>query len=86
MKMMHEEIRAPRFNARRGCGALQMEVLDTMPATITIDEAAAVLGVSRNSAYSAVARGEIPAIRIGRRLLVPKAALERLLESAETPK
>ena len=40
--------------------------------TLTVEEAAASLGISRASAYEAVRRGEIPAIRIGRRILVPR--------------
>ena len=47
--------------------------------TMTVEEAAEVLGISRASAYDAVARGEIPCIRIGRRILIPKVALERIL-------
>ena len=47
--------------------------------TLTVDEAARILGVGRNSAYQAIARGELPVIRVGKRLLVPKAALEKLL-------
>jgi excisionase family DNA binding protein len=49
---------------------------------LTIEEAAGQLRISRNSAYEAARRGEIPTIRLGRRLLVPLAALERLLEQA----
>ena len=48
--------------------------------TMTVEEAAAALGISRNLAYAAARDGRIPAIRIGRRLLVPRRALERLLE------
>ena len=48
----------------------------------TISEAACMLGISRGSAYEAAKRGEIPTIRIGRRLLVPLAALERMLGGA----
>jgi excisionase family DNA binding protein len=48
--------------------------------TLTVPEVAARLGLSRNGAYDAVAAGHIPSIRIGRRLLVPRAALERLLD------
>jgi excisionase family DNA binding protein len=44
-----------------------------------VEEAAQALGISRAFAYEAVARGEIPCIRIGRRILVPKAALAKLL-------
>ncbi len=39
--------------------------------TITVSEAAVVLGLSRNSAYNAAARGEIPVLSVGHRLLVP---------------
>lgn len=40
------------------------------------------LDLSRNGSYEAVKRGEIPVIRIGRKIRVPVAAMERLLESA----
>ncbi len=45
----------------------------------TVEEAAQLLGISRSFAYEAVQRGGIPAMRIGRRILVPKAALDRFL-------
>ncbi len=48
--------------------------------TVTVAEAAKLLGISRNSAYRAVSVGEIPSIRLGHRLVIPKAALERMLE------
>jgi excisionase family DNA binding protein len=47
--------------------------------TYTVEEAAQLLGLSRNGAYIAAQRGELPTIRIGKRLLVPKAALDRML-------
>ena len=50
--------------------------------TITVPEAAQLLGVSRMTAYTAVREGSIPSVRIGRRLLVPRAALERFLAAA----
>lgn len=50
--------------------------------TFTIPEAGTVLGVGRTAAYDAARRGEIPTIRVGRRLLVPRAALERLVGDA----
>ncbi len=50
-------------------------------ATITVPEAAKKLGIGRNQAYEGVKAGEIPSIRIGGRILVPRAALERLLET-----
>ena len=51
--------------------------------TVTIDEAAPIIGVSRGSAYAAARSGEIPTLRIGKRLLVPVAALRRLLGEFE---
>ena len=50
--------------------------------TLTVEEAGKALGVSRMTAYAAVHSGQIPSIRIGRRLLVPRAAFERLLAGA----
>lgn len=50
--------------------------------TYTIPEAGKRLRIGRNQAYAAAKRGEIPTIKIGRRLVVPKSAFERFLESA----
>lgn len=47
--------------------------------TLSVEEAAKVLGIGRNLCYDRVKTGEIPAIKIGRRLLVPRSALEKLL-------
>jgi excisionase family DNA binding protein len=48
--------------------------------TLSVSETAKLLGVSRNGAYEAIAKGELPSIRVGRRLLVPRVALERMLD------
>jgi excisionase family DNA binding protein len=48
-----------------------------------VPEAGRLLGLNRNKAYAAAAAGEIPTIRFGRLLKVPKAALDRLLEATE---
>jgi excisionase family DNA binding protein len=50
-------------------------------ATYTIEQAARVLGISRNLAYACARAGEIPTIKLGGRLVVPKLALERMLEA-----
>ena len=44
-------------------------------ATITIPEAAELLGVGRSAAYEAARRGQLPTRRVGRKLLVPVPAL-----------
>ncbi|TSE03753.1 helix-turn-helix domain-containing protein [Mesorhizobium intechi] len=51
-----------------------------MRRTVTVEEAAKALGIGRNAAYEGVRHGQIPAIKIGKRLLVPRAALERMLD------
>ena len=48
--------------------------------THTLTEAASRLGISRALAYEAAQRGELPVCRVGRRVLVPRVALLRLLE------
>lgn len=47
--------------------------------TLSVEETAKLLGIGRNLCYERVKTGEIPAIKIGRRLLVPRSALEKLL-------
>lgn len=47
--------------------------------TLTVTECAKCLGIGRNSAYEAISKGEIPAVKISKRLLVPRAALEKML-------
>ena len=52
---------------------------------LTVEEAAKILNLSRASAYQGVAHGEIPSIRVGRRILVPRQALERMLKGNSKP-
>lgn len=47
--------------------------------TFTVAEAAQILGIGRTAAYEAARAGQLPTIRIGKRILVPAVALERLL-------
>lgn len=51
--------------------------------TISVGEAGRRLGVGRNQAYEAARSGQLPTIRIGKRILVPVAAFERMLEGTE---
>jgi hypothetical protein len=52
---------------------------DSQCATVTIETTGKLFGLSRAAAYAAARAGEIPTIRFGRRLVVPKAALRKLL-------
>jgi Helix-turn-helix domain len=55
------------------------------PLTMTVPEAGKrFFNLSRNAAYAAAARGEIPVVKIGRLLRVPVRACERMLEEAGT--
>ena len=57
---------------------------DVKALTISVPEAGRhYFGLSRNAAYAAAERGDIPTIKIGRLLKVPVRALEQMLE---TPK
>jgi excisionase family DNA binding protein len=47
--------------------------------TYTVPEFGQMLGIGKNQSYEAAKRGEFPVIKIGKRLLVPKAAGDRLL-------
>jgi excisionase family DNA binding protein len=47
--------------------------------TYTVQEAARLLGISRGVAYEAVRTGQIRAITVGRRILIPPSALTELL-------
>jgi excisionase family DNA binding protein len=51
--------------------------------TLTVEETAALLRIGRGTAYAAIRDGSLPSIRVGKRILVPAAALDRLLEQVE---
>jgi excisionase family DNA binding protein len=50
--------------------------------TLSVEEAAQLLGISRALAYELVRRGELPRLQLGRRILVPRRALEELVAAA----
>ncbi len=51
--------------------------------TITVEEAGCMLGISRGLAYQMAREGKIPTIRFGKRMVVPRKAVDRLLEKSE---
>jgi excisionase family DNA binding protein len=55
---------------------------DAQRRTVTIKEAARILGIGRDQAYNAARLGQLPVIKIGKRLLVSLPALEKMLEEA----
>lgn len=59
--------------------------MDRERLTVTVEEAAELLGVSRAFAYELVARKELPSLKLGRRVIIPRRALERLLDIESEP-
>jgi excisionase family DNA binding protein len=57
-----------------------MTTLADLPDVLTVDEAAKILRISRSTAYAAVRKGDLPVLRIGRRILIPKANLMTVLD------
>jgi excisionase family DNA binding protein len=51
--------------------------------TLTIEEAGKLLGVSRPTAYKLAKTKQIPTITLGRRIFVPRAALNKMLEDVD---
>jgi excisionase family DNA binding protein len=47
---------------------------------LTVGEAARLLRLSKTTTYDQIRQGSIPSIRMGKRILVPRAALMRMLE------
>jgi len=48
--------------------------------TMTIDEASVLLGIGRSLAYQMAHNGQLPVIRLGKRLLVSRKAFEAMLD------
>ena len=59
--------------------------MGTEPLVYTPAQIQQLLGLSKNSVYQRIADGSLPAVRLGRRLVIPRAALEKLLEQAVVP-
>lgn len=74
----------PTTAPRRGAPARHTtDRLGELPPTLTVEQAGEMLGISRRSAYRAVARGDLPTLRLGRRILVPTPRLLALLGAGD---
>jgi excisionase family DNA binding protein len=52
---------------------------DIQSLTVTVEQAAKLLGIGRSTAYELVHTGDIPSLRLGRRIVVPTAELAKRL-------
>jgi excisionase family DNA binding protein len=61
----------------------RMQIRQTRAETMPAAEAARRLGIGKSSLYEALARGEVPGLRIGGRWVVPRARFERFINGEE---
>ena len=66
-------------NSGGGRRGLPRQAVNGNRLCITVPEAAEMLGISRNFAYELVKQKQLPVIKFGKRLLIPRAALEKML-------
>ena len=62
-----------RKEANQRCGDRER------PATYSVPEAGRIVGIGKNASYDAARSGQLPTLRFGRKLRVPRVALERML-------
>lgn len=74
---MSDETMAAVMTQARGDGPAIPD--PSVKPTLTVEETAHVLGIIRGGAYEGVRSGDIPSLRIGRRVIVPTAQLRALL-------
>ena len=66
--------RGLRLQKQHGAGVNEN---GTAPLLLSVDQAAKLLGISRNLCYEQISEGTIPHVRLGRRVLVSRVALEQ---------
>ena len=57
--------------------------MDEKRLTVSVDECAVLLGISRGLCFQMVHEGKIPHLRFNKRILIPKWAIQRLLQEPE---
>jgi excisionase family DNA binding protein len=69
------------MKAKPGTPELLIKTNETL--TLSVSEVAKALGTSNNTVYEAVRQGQIPVVRWGRRIFIPKIALAKMLDEAK---
>jgi excisionase family DNA binding protein len=57
----------------------------TPPLLLSVPQAARLLGVGTTLCWELVHGGQLPSVRLGRRVLVPRVAVEQLAQTGEAP-
>ena len=60
-----------------------MDIMDEKKLTVSVDECAVLLGISRGLCFQMVHEGKIPHLRFNKRIVIPKWAIEELLGKRE---
>lgn len=50
-----------------------------LPLVLTVDEARRILRIGRRQLYQAIARQDVPAVKVGRSIRIPRSSLEAWL-------
>ena len=80
MSLIASTARELASRASDGISVLLLWHPDDNGLTLSVEDAGKRLGISRGLAYALVASGEIPSLRLGRRLVAPVRALEAMLD------
>ena len=75
----------PSAGGPRGGEARALTAPSSRKLTLTVEEAATLIGISRAQAYRCVRRGQLRAVQLGRRIVVPVVAIEELLSTSINP-
>ena len=57
-------------------------MLAELPAVLTVDEARRVLRIGRRQLYRAIARHDVPAVKLGRSIRIPRSGLQAWLAAS----
>jgi len=68
---------------QKGKGSSMPRLAEDQRLCISVPEAAKMLGVSRNFAYELVRTNQLPVVKFGKRLLIPRILLEKRLAQAK---
>lgn len=56
--------------------------LEELPEFLTAEEFFKLMRIGRTAGYEALRRGDFPSIRVGKKILVPRSAIERIVQKA----
>lgn len=62
---------------------MEVRIIVESSRTVTVEQAAKMLGIGRSLAYELARCGKLPALRLGHRLVVSRAQLLKMLEERE---